>query len=97
MPSGPPRNLTAEVISSTVIHLSWSPPLPHEHNGVISNYTVILNQDGLSTIYTTNTTTMSAEYLLPFTTYSFRVSASTRIGSGPFSLAIYRNTLEDGT
>jgi len=39
---------------------------------------------------------MRIEDLLPFITYSFRVSASTRIGSGPFSFAISETTLEDG-
>lgn len=96
MPSGPPRNLIALPISSTSIVLTWDPPLLHERNGIITNYTIILMVDGISTVFTTNVTTLTAVGLHPFTTYIFNVLAFTNIGTGPSSPMVTETTLEDG-
>ena len=83
-------------ISSTSIILSWDPPLLHERNGIITNYTITLTLDGSSTILTTTTTTLTAVGLYPFTSYTFKVSASTNIGISPASSSVTETTLEDG-
>ncbi len=96
VPSGSPVNLTTMSISSTSIALTWDPPLLHERNGVITNYTITLNSDGNVATFVTTDTMFTVANLHPFNSYTFSVSASTSVGSGPMSGAVTETTLEDG-
>lgn len=96
VPSGPAVNLAAMPTSSTSIALSWDPPLLHERNGVITSYTITLTSDGNATTFTARDTVFTIFDLRPFTSYTFNISASTRVGSGPVSGAVTETTLEDG-
>ncbi len=95
-PSGHPRSLKTKPVSSSSIMLSWDPPLLHERNGIITSYTVYLNVDDITKEYTTANTTLTVVDLLPFTTYTFSIAASTIIGQGPSSPQIMEITSEDG-
>lgn len=81
------------------ITLSWNLPLPEDLNGVITGYTVkVENTDSGETslfttterVYTVNTT------LIPYQSYNISVAASTVEGRGPFSDSISVITPEDG-
>ena len=41
-PTGSPQNLVSNQVTSTTMELSWEPPLPSTHNGVIDSYIVIV-------------------------------------------------------
>ncbi|KAI6647638.1 hypothetical protein LOD99_8712 [Oopsacas minuta] len=89
-PSGlDPPILTA--VNATAVFLEWIPPtLP---NGVIIQYD--LYQDNVNFVTLTDTTQLSFTRtgLIPFTQYSFRVSACTRSGCA-LSNAVLITTLE---
>ena len=85
-------------ITSTIIHMSWEPPLSEDQNGVITGY--ILNVTSLVMGETEELFTESTGYVLdpvsPYTLYSAAVAAQTAAGRGPFSTSIFVQTLEDG-
>ena len=89
-------NFATVPTSSTSVVLTWDPPLLGERNGVITSYTITLNLDGSDTVVTTGDTMFTVLHLRPFTSYTFSVSASNRIGSGPVSGELTETTLEDG-
>ena len=39
-PTGPPLNLTTQVLTSSTIHLAWTTPLIYLQNGVLLTYTI---------------------------------------------------------
>ena len=45
VPSGAATNITVEVLSSTSLLITWEPPPPSEHNGVITLYRVLVTSD----------------------------------------------------
>lgn len=96
VPSGPPVNLALTPLSSTSIILTWNPPLIHERNGLITTYTITFTSEGNTNIFTARDPSLTLHNLRPFTEYTFNVSASTRVGSGPVSGAFTGSTLEDG-
>ena len=85
-------------ITSTIIHMSWEPPLSEDQNGVITGYT--LNVTSLVKGETEELFTESTGYVLdpvsPYTLYSAAVAAQTDAGRGPFSASVSVQTLEDG-
>ena len=97
-PDAPP-SLSGEVFTSTSISLMWTPPPEYNQNGIIERYQMeISDEDNITTPYFTNGTTvmLTVTELRPFHTYSCRVAAVTRAGTGPFTSAIVLRTLEDG-
>ena len=42
-PSAPPRNVDVQVINSTSIEVSWSPPPDNDQNGIIIGYQLWVN------------------------------------------------------
>lgn len=97
VPSAPPQNLSGRVVSSTVIMLTWSPPLPLEVNGAIQHYTVNVVERHTSihwTFYVVDQT-LHVGGLHPHYHYSCNVSATT-VGSGPFSATLSLQTLPEG-
>ena len=97
VPSAPPLNVSAEVLSSTVINFFWQPPLAQELNGILQNYNVIVEEvpTGREWIYASNGTDLLVTSLHPYYNYSCRVSANT-IGIGPYSSPITATTNEAG-
>lgn len=71
-------------------------PLPHEQNGIIIRYIITFADEGNVTTFTTRETSLIITNLDPFTSYTFNVSASTGIGSGPESGTLIATTQEDG-
>ena len=81
-----PRSLTATVIQSTFVSLSWLPP--DTPNGVITRYE--LQYSGSNTtarvnVDFTSTLNCTVEGFLHSTIYDIQIRAYTRVGAGPFS------------
>ena len=77
----------------------WVPPPEYNQNGLIDRYEIeISDEDNIVTQYSTNGTTLMLGVieLHPYHTYSCRMAAATRAGSGPFTSTILIQTLEDG-
>ena len=95
VPSGPPRDLQVFATGSSMIFLSWEPPLLEQQNGIIRQYHISL-VSGQSTVTTTSmNTNVTISGLRPFTTYQCSVAALT-ISAGPVSGTIPVTTPEDG-
>ena len=94
-PLGPPQNFTATVQGPRTIELSWTRPTTP--NGFITAYTLqYMDRDMLMTeMLDENTLSYVADGLNEFTDYSFTISASTRVGSGPTD-TVEAMTEEDG-
>ncbi len=83
-PGGPPTSVTATSINSTAILLTWlSPDRP---NGIVTSYTIVYNithQENTTVAVGGNVYSYLAADLNEYTVYTFSISASTRVGSGP--------------
>ncbi len=104
-PSSPPREVSVEVQGPNSVEVTWqAPPLVH-HNGPNLSYIIwyfpINDQTKIVDVHVTVDRdeailhTMLTD-LVPFTKYSFRVSAVNAAGAGPFSVAVEETTEEDG-
>ncbi len=102
VPSSPPQNVTAIVLSSTKIEVNWTDVPEIDHNGIITDYEVMYEPlmtfgDALSiTIVNTTNMYITLNGLQEFVNYNISVRARTSVGPGPFSVGIARRTLEDG-
>ena len=94
VPSGPPRDLQVFATGSSMIVLSWEPPLLEQQNGIIRQYHITL-VSGQTTVTTAMSTNVTISGLRPFTTYQCSVAALT-ISAGPVSGTISVTTPEDG-
>ena len=83
VPAGPPRQLSSVSESSTSITVSWSAPVVP--NGVITEYQLQCSVRGqtVSHIVMGSQTTTTLSGLLPYTSYSCRITAHTNAGRGP--------------
>ena len=95
-PSGAPLNVTSDIRSSTVVHISWQPPLEDQRNGVIRHYHISLleSSTGRQWSLITVSTDHLLDFLHPYYLYSVRVAAYT-VGLGPYSQALEFTTAED--
>ena len=87
VPSGPPTNVTVTVLSYNSLIVTWFPPIMSLQNGIIREYTVIINDvntKSSQTVSVINKTNTIISELKSFHTYSVLVSAST-VGLGPFA------------
>lgn len=92
-PSSAPADLVALHVTSTSLSLSWGPPPPQHHNGIITHY--LLTITDISTLtatpHLTNSTELSLTGLQPYSGYEVRVAAFTAQGRGPSSdIAIFQ-------
>ena len=96
-PSGAPPNLTALVINSTSVHLSWLGPDEDQHNGDIRHYSIRIVQVHSGREFQLNSTNTTSIYtsLHPAYTYSFTVAAVT-VEIGPYSNPAIATMPEDG-
>ena len=70
-----------------------------EHNGVITNYTVVFLEQGGAVIageVNVMDRTFTASGLTPHTNYTFRVAGVNSNGTGPFTNVMLILTNEDG-
>ena len=87
-PSGSPGGLNVNHRSPTIVNLSWTPLPKEEQNGIITGYTVqVVGPDSSSPrevqVEGADSTFTEIPDLIPFTLYTFKVSAKTKAGSGP--------------
>lgn len=88
-----------EATSSTSVNITWSPPLPENQNGIITNYTVNITDldNGGYDITVTPNNTLFVSSLQPHTAYEIVIYASTSGGDGPATIPFAVQTHEDGT
>ena len=70
-----------------------------EHNGIITGYTVVFQEQGGANVpgsVNTVDRTFSATELTPFTSYTFQVAGINDVGTGPFTDIITITTDEEG-
>ncbi len=93
-----PKNLTVLQINTDSFWINWQPLPQSETNGAIIGYVINITKCSSSSIqqFSTTSTTLLAQNLTAFTTYSCIIAAKTSLGVGPFSEAIPIQTLEDG-
>ena len=97
-PSGPPRDVTPSTTSRSV-SVSWSNIYCIERNGVITDYTVVFQEQGGAVVpgeVNVMDRTFTASGLIPHTNYIFRVAGVNSNGQGPYSNDITVLTDEDG-
>ena len=103
-PSETPKIISVLAESSNSIRIRWLVVPFNERNGIITQHRVeirerIMAQSLLPPFYRTATEedTILVTGLKPYTTYSFRVEASTAVGSGYFSSSKEGRTHDNGT
>ncbi len=96
-PSHHPQNLSASILSSTSLRLTWQPPPPQYHHGEIREYNVRLMEASTERliVMTSTSTELVVTDLLPYTLYECSVAAVT-VEEGLFSAELVARTAEDG-
>ena len=97
-PTGSPRNVNYTV-TSTSVNFDWRQIDCIERNGVITNYTVVFQEQGGAVIsgeVNAMDRTFTASGLTPHTNYVFRVAGVNSIGTGPYTNGTMFTTKEDG-
>ncbi|KAM9540273.1 LOW QUALITY PROTEIN: netrin receptor DCC [Salvelinus alpinus] len=88
VPSGPPQNISLEVVLSRSIKLSWQPPPPNSQNGFITGYKLRYRKTGRrgdQEAIEPNNFWYLFTGLEKGSQYSFQVAAMTANGTGPAS------------
>ena len=86
-PTGAPHSMMYNV-TSTSVNLNWMQIDCIERNGVITNYTVVFQEQGGAVIpgeVNVMDRTFTASRLAPHTNYIFRVAGVNSNGAGPYS------------
>lgn len=99
VPTGTPQSISATTPNSTSVLLSWMPPSPDQHNGIITTYHINVTEvetGAVSQLVVTGTTQLLVDTLHPYYVYNFIVSAATSVGQGPYSPVFTVQTPEDG-
>ncbi|XP_050310715.1 protein sidekick isoform X2 [Anthonomus grandis grandis] len=107
VPTGEPRGLQGEPVSSTEVRLRWKPPQHHTHNGELLGYkifyTVINSPQELEPgkkweeeieVVAASTTAHSLVFLDKYTEYKIQILAFNPAGDGPRSQPIKVKTLQ---
>ena len=81
--------------SSDSISLTWDAPPHISQNGIISQYVIRIleNDTGITTLYYSNTTTMTVNDLHPYYVYKCSVAAET-VDIGPYT-AVFTLQLDE--
>lgn len=93
VPSSPPINMEAVLLNTSAVYLKWQPPPNESMNGVLRNYHVIVrgyDMYNMSRVLTNmsvegDSPKLMLANLTAGVTYSVSVSASTKVGYGPYS------------
>ena len=97
-PTRPPRDVTPSTTSRSV-SVSWGTIECFERNGVITNYSVVFQEQGGAVNpgeVNVMDRTFTASGLTPHTSYTFRVAGVNSNGTGPYSNVTVILTDEDG-
>lgn len=99
-PEASPQEFASANISSRSAVLMWEPPPPENQNGNITHYVInasVVAVDSPEMFQRfSDSTTLTVNDLIPFTTYLLIVAASTSVGIGPFTPILTVQTPEDG-
>ena len=104
VPSGPPRNVLVEVLSSTEVRVTWDKVMDFHRNGEITFYEVMLqpfttfnNQIPISMSMNVSEEDLNATVsgLEEFVEYNVTVIAGTIAGPGPYSQEVNITTEPD--
>lgn len=101
MPSSPPESPKCDVLSSTSIYVTWSPPPIDSQNGKVKGYKVAyiaadeMYEKDAHVLKSTNQY-LTVENLQRYTNYSVSVLAFTKIGDGVKTKQFFCTTHEDG-
>ncbi|XP_055514789.1 receptor-type tyrosine-protein phosphatase S-like isoform X12 [Leucoraja erinacea] len=96
VPSSPPRNVQARMLSATTMLIQWEEP--EEPNGEIRGYRVYYTMEPLQPVNNwqkhnlDDSLLTTVANLIPQTTYSVKVLAFTSVGDGPLSSEIQVKT-----
>ena len=95
-PTGTPRDVIPSMTSRSIM-VTWDTIECIERNGIITNYTVVFQEQGGANV-PGNTVGMifSAEGLTPHTNYTFQAAGVNDVGTGPYTNVITVTTAEDG-
>ncbi|KAJ8039810.1 Receptor-type tyrosine-protein phosphatase T [Holothuria leucospilota] len=93
-PTLPPDEVEVRRTSSTHIKFAWNKPPCGSHNGDIIRYHCRLRKKGEIINHTSSSKRVEFFNLVPFTNYSFEVSAVTAVGEGPYSVPLWIKTNE---
>jgi hypothetical protein len=101
VPSSPPENPKCDVLGSTSIYVTWSPPNKDGQNGKIRGYKVSYSSDEdyherQPTMATTTNQYFTIDNARKYTNYSITVVAFTSVGDGMKTKSFNCITLEDG-
>lgn len=98
-PSGVPRDIQVNAVSSSTISVLWSPPQPQRQNGIIVQYKIRFRQVGGSVPQVVVVDGDERSYiltgLLKDTAYEVRLAAATVNGTGPYSQWRKTRTLDE--
>jgi hypothetical protein len=100
VPSSAPENPKCDVLSSSSIYVTWSPPLTENQNGKIRGYKVSFvpfdeYHDKPHTVATTTNQFYTIENAKKYTNYTISVLAYTSMGDGVKTKEFYCITNED--
>ncbi|XP_070509703.1 cell adhesion molecule Dscam1 isoform X3 [Chironomus tepperi] len=100
VPSSAPENPKCDVLSSTSIYVTWSPPHVESQNGKIRGYKIIFvpsedYYDKQPHVATTTNQYYTIENAMKFTNYTISVLAYTSVGDGVKTKEFYCLTNED--
>ena len=99
-PSKAPTGLSAEVKSSSTIDITWTQLKKNDTNGAIIKYIAEVERLDTAQKQTFNATTnfgsVTASGLKAYANYSIKVAAVNKIGTGPFTSTITKETMEAG-
>lgn len=101
VPSSPPENPKCDVLSSSSIYVTWSPPNKDGQNGKIRGYKVSYISDEdyherQPTLATTSNQYFTIDNARKYTNYSITVLAFTAVGDGTKTKNFHCITHEDG-
>lgn len=101
VPSSPPESPKCDVLSSTSIYITWSPPPVDSQNGKVRGYKVfyIATDDIYEKemhVVKSNNQYLTVENLKKYTNYSVWVLAYTKVGDGVKTKQLFCRTYEDG-
>ena len=98
VPSGPPQNFQSSEVSSRSITFTWDPPLLEDQNGVITGYIINVTEIEMEESFElfSDSESLTADFVRPFSSYLFKIAGQTAVGTGTFSDPITIMTLEDG-
>ncbi|CAI8037191.1 Phosphatidylinositol phosphatase PTPRQ [Geodia barretti] len=89
VPSSSPLFFSSSMVTSTSFRVTWQPPSPQDHNGIITYYRLrVENQRSLTSRSITvqpSSIPYTVRNVSPFTVYNWSVAAATVNGTGPYS------------